>query len=586
MIRGFLDSRSVWRRLIYPIRPHLGLMSLAVISEILRQVSGIGVAVLGAALFARAVAGTAIEELYPYAAAMIILGLARGTFGYLGPYLSHVAAFRILVDLRDEFFWAIEPLAPAKLARRRTGDLVSTAVSDIELLELFFAHTAGPAVVAFIVPIIALTALATINLLLAEALLIFLILLILMPRLAFWLGTTLGERLRGQQALLNSQELDTIQGMKAILSFGYSRQRIEELSENSAALLALQARQARNIGLQSAAKISIVSAGILAVLLCASILVRQNSLAPGFLPITMILASSVFLSITSVVEISKQLSLTRAAARRLFLLLDEQPAVRDESGLDPAVPIESIEPSISLQDVSFRYAPDEPLILSSISLEIPAGSTVALVGTSGAGKSTVINLMLRFWDPEAGRILLGGSDLRRYPMMQLRRLFSVVSQDVFLFSDSIRENIRLGRPEASDAEVEEVASRARIHDFIITLPQGYDTLVGERGVRLSGGERQRIAIARALLKGAPILVLDEATSSLDAENERAIKEALMERREGRTTIMIAHRLSTVVDADWIFVINGGRVVEQGRHEDLIARKGRYARLVEAQSFCS
>ena len=583
MIRGFLDSRSVWRRLIYPIRPHLGLMSLAVISEILRQVSGIGVAVLGAALFARAVAGTAIEELYPYAAAMIILGLARGTFGYLGPYLSHVAAFRILVDLRDEFFWAIEPLAPAKLARRRTGDLVSTAVSDIELLELFFAHTAGPAVVAFIVPIIALTALATINLLLAEALLIFLILLILMPRLAFWLGTTLGERLRGQQALLNSQVLDTIQGMKEILSFGYSRQRLEELSENSAALLALQARQARNIGLQSAAKISIVSAGILAVLLCASILVRQNSLAPGFLPITMILASSVFLSITSVVEISKQLSLTRAAARRLFLLLDEQPAVRDESGLDPAVPIESIEPSISLQDVSFRYAPDEPLILSSISLEIPAGSTVALVGTSGAGKSTVINLMLRFWDPEAGRILLGGSDLRRYPMMQLRRLFSVVSQDVFLFSDSIRENIRLGRAEASDAEVEEVASRARIHDFITTLPQGYDTLVGERGVRLSGGERQRIAIARALLKGAPILVLDEATSSLDAENERAIKEALMERREGRTTIMLAHRLTTVVDADWIFVINGGRVVEQGRHEDLIARKGRYARLVEAQS---
>jgi thiol reductant ABC exporter CydC subunit len=558
-------------------------MSLAVISEILRQVSGIGVAVLGAALFARAVAGTAIEELYPYAAAMIILGLARGTFGYLGPYLSHVAAFRILVDLRDEFFWAIEPLAPAKLARRRTGDLVSTAVSDIELLELFFAHTAGPAVVAFIVPIIALVALATINLLLAEALLIFLILLILMPRLAFWLGTTLGERLRGQQALLNSQELDTIQGMKEILSFGYSRQRIEELSENSAALLALQARQARNIGLQSAAKISIVSVGTLAVLLCASILVRQNSLAPGFLPITMILASSVFLSITSVVEISKQLSLTRAAARRLFLLLDEQPAVRDESCLGPAVPIESIEPSISLQDVSFRYAPDEPLILSSISLEIPAGSTVALVGTSGAGKSTVINLMLRFWDPEAGRILLGGSDLRCYPMMQLRRLFSVVSQDVFLFSDSIRENIRLGRPEASDAEVEEVASRARIHDFITTLPQGYDTLVGERGVRLSGGERQRIAIARALLKGAPILVLDEATSSLDAENERAIKEALMERREGRTTIMIAHRLSTVVDADWIFVINGGRVVEQGRHEDLIARKGRYARLVEAQS---
>ena len=583
MMGGIFDSRSVLRRLLLPIRPHLGLMSLAVISEISRQVSGIGVAVLGAALFARAVAGTAAEELYPYAAAMILLGLARGTFGYLGPYLSHVAAFRILVGLRDEFFWAIEPLAPAKLASRRTGDLVSTAVSDIEILELFFAHTAGPVVVAFVVPIIALAALAAINILLAEALLIFLILLILMPRLAFWLGSRLGERLRGQLAVLNSQVLDTIQGMREILSFGYSKPRLEELSRNSAALLELQARQARNIGLQSAASISIVSLGTLAVLITASILVRQNSLEPGFLPITMILASSVFLSITSVVEISKQLSLTRAAARRLFLLLDEKPAVRDESDPDKEELIESIVPSISQEDVSFRYSPDEPAVLSSLSLEIPAGSTVALVGMSGAGKSTVANLLLRFWDPESGRILLGGRDLRCYPLEDLRRLFSVVNQDVFLFSDSVRENIRLGRSEASDAEVEEAAARARIHDFIITLPQGYDTLVGERGVRLSGGERQRIAIARALLKGAPILLLDEATSSLDAENERAIKEALMVGREGRTTVMIAHRLSTVVDADRILVIDGGRVAEQGSHEDLMARKGRYARLVEAQN---
>ncbi|MDD4446115.1 MAG: thiol reductant ABC exporter subunit CydC [Methanothrix sp.] len=583
MMGGLFDAKSQLRRLLHPIRPHLGLMSLAVLSEILRQFSGIGVAVLGAALFAQAVAGKATIELYPYAAGMIILGLARGIFGYLGPYLSHVAAFRILVSLRDELYRAIEPLAPARLIGRRTGDLVSTAVSDVEMLELFFAHTAGPATVAFIVPLLALAALAAINLQLAGVLLIFLILLILMPELAFRLGFVLGERLRAKLAYLNSQVLDSMQGMREILSFGYSERCQEELSRDSEALLGLQARQACNIGLQSAASASIVSAGIFAVLLCASILVRQNSLSASFLPISMILAASVFACITSVVEVSKQLSQTRAAAQRLFLLLDEQPAVSEECEKALSGPFEPIESSIAFQDVSFRYAPQEPRVLSSLCLEIPSGSTVALVGMSGAGKSTVISLLLRFWDPETGRILLGGKDLRCYPLLDLRGLFSLVSQDVFLFHDSIRENIRLGRAGASDAEVEEAAGKARIHDFIASLPKGYDTQVGERGVRLSGGERQRIAIARALLKGAPILILDEATSSLDAENEKAIKDTLMEQREGRTTIMIAHRLSTVVDADEIFVLNDGGVAERGRHEDLMALHGKYAQMVAAQS---
>ncbi|OPX75502.1 MAG: Molybdate/tungstate import ATP-binding protein WtpC [Methanosaeta sp. PtaB.Bin018] len=580
MQKSMIESGSELRRLILPIMPHMGLMSLAIISEVLRQISGIGVAVLGAALFALAVSGTQTENLYPYAAGMIILGLARGSFGYLGPYLAHVAAYRILVALRDEFYRVIEPLAPARLSRQRTGDLVSTAVSDIEILELFFAHTAGPAVVAVVVPILSLTALAAISLRLAEVLLVFLILLALMPRLAFYLGSALGDRLREELALVNAQVLDSLQGMRDILAFGYGKRRLDELTLNSNSLVGLQARQAKNVGLQSAASVSIVSMGIIGVLLSASILVSRGELAQGYLPIAVILASSVFTSLMSVVEISKQLSQALAGARRLFRILDAEPAVKDV-GIN-SIP-GPVEPSVTFEHICFGYSPDGPQVLKDLSFGVPAGSTVALVGMSGAGKSTVISLLMRFWDPVSGKIMLGGRDLRSYPLQELRQHFSVVTQDVFLFNDTVRENIRLGRADATDSEVEEAAAKALIHDFILSLPQGYDTFVGERGIRLSGGERQRIAIARALLKDAHVLILDEATSSLDAETERAIKETLLEKSAGCTTIMVAHRLSTVVDADCIFVMKDGRVVESGGHEELLSLKGEYFKLVAAQS---
>jgi ATP-binding cassette, subfamily C, bacterial CydC len=581
--RSILNHGSEIYRLIRPMRPHIRLMSLAIVSEVLRQVSGIGVAVLGAALFAKAAAGTPTQQLYPYAAGMVLLALARGSFGYLGPYLSHVAAFRMLVAFRDEFYKLVEPLAPANLARKRTGDLVSTAVSDIEMLELFFAHTAGPAVVAVIIPLLSLTALAIINVRLAEVLLLFLILVAMLPKMAFWLGSALGDQLRAELALVNSQVLDSLQGMREILAFGYGKKRLSELSQNSDDLISLQAKQARNTGLQSAVSVSIVSAGIIAVLLSASMLVSRGELQPGYLPIAVILSASVFTSMMSVVEISKQLSQTFAGARRLFAIFDEEPAVKDGG---KGTSLHAEKPSVAFNQVSFRYSPEEPEVLKDLSFEVPAGSIAAIVGMSGAGKSTVISLLLRFWDPLSGEILLGGNDLRSYPLQELRQNFSVVTQDVFLFNDTVRENIRLGRAGATDSEVEEAAARALIHDFIMSLPQGYGTLVGERGIRLSGGERQRIAIARALLKDAPILILDEATSSLDAESERAIKDTLMAKRAGRTTIMIAHRLSTVVDADSIFVMKDGKVVERGTHADLIALQGKYAQLVAAQSSSS
>lgn len=579
MIREMLDRESVLRRLLKTIRPHIGLMTIAIVSEVLRQMSGIGFAVLGAALFALAVSDTATENLYPYAAGMIFLGLAKGAFGYLGPYLSHIASFRMQVSMRDEFYRVLEPLAPAKLSSKRTGDLLSIAIADIEMLELFFAHTAGPSVVAVVVPLSALVALAVINLWLASVLLVFLVLVALLPKLAFWLGSSLGERLRAQLAMVNAQVLDSLQGMREILAFGYGEIRNNVLDENTGELVRLQARQAHNMGLQSAASITLVSAGIISVLLSASILVSRGELSAGYLPISVILASSVFTSMMSVVEISKQLSQTFAGARRLYHLLDEQPAVVEKAAISPDP---NVVPSIEFKNVSFRYSREEPKVLDKLSFLVPAGSTVALVGLSGAGKTTVVSLLLRFWEPDSGKILLGGRDLKSYSLKSLRRHFAVVPQEVFLFNETIRENIRLGRPNASDAEVEVAAARACIHDFIVSLPSSYDTMVGERGIRLSGGERQRIAIARALLKGSHILVLDEATSSLDTETEKAIHDTISCQRGGYTTFIIAHRLSTVVDADMIMVIRDGRIVECGDHLNLLRKGGIYARLVGMQ----
>jgi subfamily B ATP-binding cassette protein MsbA len=375
----------------------------------------------------------------------------------------------------------------------------------------------------------------------------------------------------GQLTTLLNQTFQGARHVKAYGMEGYEERRASGLFER---LFALVDRAGRTRSRASPMMETLGGAAIAVVILYGGHQVISGARTPGalFSFITALLLA--YQPLKSLANLNASLQEGLAAAERVFEVLDVEPTIRDMPG---ARPLHVSGGEIRFEEVCFGYTPGA-MALDSVSLTVPAGRTVALVGPSGAGKSTILNLIPRFFDVDEGSIRIDGQDVRSVTLASLRGAIALVAQEVSLFDDTVHANIAYGRFGASSTEIEAAARAAGVDEFIRKLPQGYDTLVGEHGVRLSGGQRQRVAIARAMLKDAPILLLDEATSALDSESERQVQAALRALMRGRTTLVIAHRLSTVQGADLICVVDRGRVVEIGRHADLLAREGLYARL--------
>src|SRR6266481_4972337 len=569
------------RRLWELTRGLRGRILLAILLGLLAAGFGIARFALLGALLARVFTGAGFSAIALVAIGVALAVLLRGVLDHARTIIAHRTASHVQEDLRGRLYDKIAELGPAWFAGERTGGVMLSIVDGVEQLQTFFGQYVPQLCIAVLTPVAIFAFIAFWDVPVAAVMLAFALVTLIAPTVFLHIERRSSH---GRQRALNSfgsEFLDGVQGLPTLKAFGQSAaygrrlaERARELCDSSLRVISMgvMTRGITDCG---------VAIGAAAALSLAVWRVSHGQMSMQALLIVLMAGTEVFRPLRDLRMVLHQGMLGQSAAAGINALFAAEPLVSSQAPNAPEP--RPLVPTIAFEDVYFAYPGGRGAAHEGLSFTVAAGEKIGIVGPSGSGKSSVARLLLRLFDPQRGTVRINGHDLKTLDPEALRRMIAVVHQDTYLFHGTVEENLRLGKPDADDAEIEAAARDANAHEFISALPQGYATMIGERGVLLSGGQRQRLAIARALLRDAPILILDEALSSVDAENEAVIQQAIDRLSAGRTTLILAHRLSSVIGADRILVLNSGRVVESGRHAELILRDGPYRRLMGAQA---
>lgn len=544
---------NVMMRLIGLVKPLAVYMIIAIIMGLIGNLCATFITIFGGYAILSATGGNSPLPLVALFICVVAFAVVRGGLRYAEQACNHFIAFKLLALIRDKVFKTLRTLCPAKLEGRDKGDLISVITSDIELLEVFYAHTISPAAIWLLFTVIMSVFIGSYNLVSGLiALAAYIIVGIIVPVVISKLSGDSGIKFRTKSGELSSFVLESLRGLSETIQYGAGKNRLEKMNKMTDDLSGEEAEMKRMTGRNMAVTNSVILIFDLAMLFCGVALYNNGALGFDGVLITTIALFSSFGPSVALANLGSTLQNTFAAGNRVLDILDEKPSVADITGCDDAV-----FGNVSVDNVSFSYG--EETILQNVSLTVPQNKVIGIVGKSGSGKSTLLKLLMRFWNVNNGDISVKGRSINNINTSQLRDMESYVTQETHLFHDSIKSNLKIAKLDATDEEIITACKKASVHDFIMTLPQGYDTPVGELGDTLSGGERQRIGVARAFLHDAPLMLLDEPTSNLDSLNEAVILRSLGEQSRGKTVVLVSHRQSTMRIADTVYSVEHGRM---------------------------